>query len=357
MPTNGLTVILADQRDGHLPYVTPHLDSFVVVDTARILRQDHLTYRTTKWGTEVVYKGEPLRDVRSVWFRNMSSERIIEAHDVAQQVRKTLGETTTATAALHKLTHDLIGDPEQPYWARGIPVAETMQAYAASSLNRLAGAFVEMFPNARWVSPRSSLAAAMHKPAQIERAYRHGLRVPETVITSDPDEAGAFLRRLGRCVIKPLALNAPAGLNQYTTILTAADEINFSGLWANPQIFQEVLDPAYEVRVTVVGNKVFAAEVADARPPVEGRIRDWRTAFEHDSFRGTAIKLPRDIKAACLAMIGSYTGLRTGMYDFIVDKLGRWYFLEINPNGAWGFIEDATGYPIGKAFAAQLRGR
>jgi len=357
MPTDGLTVILADLRDGHLPYVTPHLDSFVVVDTARVLRRDHLTYRTTKTGTEVVYKGEPLRKVRNVWFRAMSSERIIEAHDVAQQVRETLGETTTATAALHKLVHDLLGDPEQPYWASGVPVAEIMQAYAASSLNRLAGAFVEMFPDARWVSPRSSLAAAMHKPAQIKRAQHHGLRVPETITTSDPDEAEAFLHRLGRCVVKPIALNAPAGLNQYTTVLTAADKINFQGLWANPQIFQEVLDPAYEVRVTVVGDRVFAAEVADARPPAEGRIRDWRTAFEHDSFRGTAIKLPREIEIACLDMIGSYPGLRTGMYDFIVDKRGRWYFLEINPNGAWGFIEDATGYPVGKAYAALLQGR
>lgn len=356
MSAKGLTVILADQRDGHLPYVTPHLDKFVVVDTARILRQDHLTYRTTKTGVEVVYRGEPLRDVQSVWFRAMSSERIIEAHDVALQVRETLGETTTATAALHKLIHDLIGDPEQSYWARGVPVAEIMQAYAASSLNRLAGAFVEMFPDARWVSPRSSLAAAMHKPAQIKRAYRCGLQVPETLVTSDPDEAEAFLHRLGRCVVKPLALNAPAGLNQYTTILSADDEIDFGGLWANPQIFQEVLDPAYEVRVTVIGSRVFAAEVADARPQVDGRIRDWRTAFEHDSFRGTAIKLPREIEAACLDMISTYPGLKTGMYDFIVDKHGRWYFLEINPNGAWGFIEDATGYPIGKAYAALLQG-
>lgn len=356
MSTKGLTVILADQRDGHLPYVTPHLDKFVVVDTARVLWQEHLTYRTTKAGVEVVYKGDPLQEVRSVWFRAMSSERIIEAHDVARQVRETLGETTTATAALHKLIHDLIGDTEQSYWARGVPVAEVMQAYAASSLNRLAGAFVEMFPDARWVSPRSSLVAAMHKPAQMERAYRCGLRVPETLVTSDPDEAEAFLYRLGRCVVKPLALNAPAGLNQYTTILNVADKINFSSLWANPQIFQEVLDPAYEVRVTVIGSHVFAAEVADARPQTDGRIRDWRTAFEHDSFRGTAIKLPREIETACLDMIATYPGLKTGMYDFIVDKRGRWYFLEINPNGAWGFIEDATGYPIGKAYAALLQG-
>jgi hypothetical protein len=49
-------------------------------------------------------------------------------------------------------------------------------------------------------------------------------------------------------------------------------------------------------------------------------------------------------------------GLRFAALDFIVAPDGRWWFLEANPNGQWGFIEDATGQPIADAIAADLQG-
>lgn len=31
--------------------------------------------------------------------------------------------------------------------------------------------------------------------------------------------------------------------------------------------------------------------------------------------------------------------LRFGAVDYVVDKSGKWYFLEINPNGQWQWLE------------------
>jgi len=41
--------------------------------------------------------------------------------------------------------------------------------------------------------------------------------------------------------------------------------------------------------------------------------------------------------------------LKFGALDFLLDKSGVYWFLEINPNGQWGFVEEETGLPISKA--------
>ncbi len=47
-------------------------------------------------------------------------------------------------------------------------------------------------------------------------------------------------------------------------------------------------------------------------------------------------------------------GLRFGALDFLVTPDGEWYFLEINPNGQWAWIEQETGLPISDAIADAL---
>jgi hypothetical protein len=40
----------------------------------------------------------------------------------------------------------------------------------------------------------------------------------------------------------------------------------------------------------------------------------------------------------------------------VLDKKGEIWFLEINPNGQWAFVEEVTGQPMGKALADLLQG-
>lgn len=50
----------------------------------------------------------------------------------------------------------------------------------------------------------------------------------------------------------------------------------------------------------------------------------------------------------------SALGSRFGVLDFLVTPAGEWYFLEINPNGQWAWIEQETGLPISSAIADAL---
>jgi D-alanine-D-alanine ligase-like ATP-grasp enzyme len=46
--------------------------------------------------------------------------------------------------------------------------------------------------------------------------------------------------------------------------------------------------------------------------------------------------------------------LRFAALDFAIDRAERWWFLELNANGQWMWIEHATGLPIASAVAAAL---
>ncbi|AGP58156.1 hypothetical protein [Streptomyces rapamycinicus] len=46
-------------------------------------------------------------------------------------------------------------------------------------------------------------------------------------------------------------------------------------------------------------------------------------------------------------------GLRYVALDFLVDPQGRWYLIDVNPNGQWGFIPDLRT-PITRALADLL---
>ena len=54
-----------------------------------------------------------------------------------------------------------------------------------------------------------------------------------------------------------------------------------------------------------------------------------------------------------LALMGRL-GLRFGALDFVVTPDEQWIFLEINSNGQWAFVEDATGQPITAAICDAL---
>ena len=47
-------------------------------------------------------------------------------------------------------------------------------------------------------------------------------------------------------------------------------------------------------------------------------------------------------------------GLRFGAIDLILTPDGRYVFLEINPNGAWLWMQRTTGLPIGEAICDVL---
>lgn len=202
--------------------------------------------------------------------------------------------------------------------------------------------------DAAWVNPPASDEVAHHKPLQLARAEEIGLSVPRTLITNDPAAAAAFADELGldRTVYKTFMATEE---NWRETRLLRADELELlEAVRLAPVIFQEYVDAAADVRVTVVGDELLAAEIAVA--PSSYRV-DYRMDMAAASF--TPAELPDEISDKLLALM-KRLDIVYGAIDLRRTGSGEYVFLEVNPAGEWLFVEERTALPITAAVADLL---
>ncbi|TDC23224.1 hypothetical protein E1265_13470 [Streptomyces sp. 8K308] len=115
-------------------------------------------------------------------------------------------------------------------------------------------------------------------------------------------------------------------------------------------LFQRWIDKAYEVRLTAVGNRHFAAEIHAGS--AASRI-DFRRDYDSLTYRPCTV--PRGIAEGVERLMAAFH-LRYAAMDFLVDQDGDWYLVDLNPNGQYGFIPDIRE-PITQALADLLEGR
>jgi glutathione synthase/RimK-type ligase-like ATP-grasp enzyme len=207
----------------------------------------------------------------------------------------------------------------------------------------------------------STVRAAEHKPRQLELACELGLDVPATLTTNDPAAVHAFwARQGGRVVVKALssfAIHDDAGREHvmFTSQLTDDDLAHLDQLALAPMTFQEHLAKAVELRVTLIGERVFAAAV-DSQALERARI-DWRKEGGRLEHAWTPYALPADV-AAKLLQLTARLGLSYGAVDVVVTPDHRHVFLEINPAGEWFWLDDVFGSrTLSTAIADTLLGR
>lgn len=205
---------------------------------------------------------------------------------------------------------------------------------------------------ARWMSHPFALADAEYKPRQLDMAVRCGLTPPPTMITNEPGEVRRFAEQYAPLVVKalsdPLLHERGRTSAVYTHLLTAADLGDLSGVETTAHLFQAFVPKAFEVRLTVVGDRLFPVAIHAGSP--EARI-DWRR--DYDALSYEVIGCPTHIAAGVRAYLTAY-GLRYGAFDFVVTPNGEWVWIECNAAGQWGWLGEACGLPIAAAFADEL---
>lgn len=209
------------------------------------------------------------------------------------------------------------------------------------------------FVGERWLNAPSAIELAENKPLQLVTANRLGFQVPSTYITNDPIRMRSFQQSYN-VIGKPLK-QALVGNNDETGVIFTSEiglttNEDDSAIRAAPVIYQHRIGKALDVRVTVVGESVFATGIHSQTDP--DSALDWRrgqnAALEH-----SVITLPDALSAACVKLTKHFN-LRFSAIDLILDEEGSWWFLEINPNGQWAWIEHRTGMPITGAIVDTL---
>jgi hypothetical protein len=222
----------------------------------------------------------------------------------------------------------------------------TLRAFALSETTQAVQGMLDALPCV-WVNPRGTDDTAHHKPLQWTVACQVGLRVPRTLVTNRPEAARAFLAELGigRVVFKAFLAMLEAW--RETRLATRQDLERLELVRYAPVIFQEYVE-GVDVRITVVGEQVFAAEI-DAR----------RTSYPFDMRMALGeanvkpVSLPEEVHDGVLRL-QRRLGLVYGAIDMRRTAAGDWVFFEVNPAGQWLFVEQRTGLPISQAVAALL---
>ena len=137
---------------------------------------------------------------------------------------------------------------------------------------------------------------------------------------------------------------------RYTEAVSTRDVAYAKTLRFCPVILQAYIPKQVELRITVVGRKVFAAEIRSQE--TNHTRHDWRR-YDHFKTPYFIHELPQDVIQHCVQLVEKL-GLCYGAIDMIVTPDGRYVFLEINSNGQYLWVEQATRLVISDAIADLL---
>lgn len=274
-----------------------------------------------------------------------------------------IGNSLTVSARFGDLSSDVAGHLRTPsrttelgavrsvYWRRPrwpefTHLDDDDAQFAAAQVRHGLGGTLYALDGPLWVNHPLRIAAADYKVAQLAAAARLGLRVPPTLVTNDLDDAKEFITAHREVIFKTLRWTPYE--RDGVRMTTWAEPVTIDDLdetvGAAPHLFQARVDKTADLRVLVVGEQVFAVRI-------ESGLLDWRKDYSALSYR--VVDLPDRLSRTLHDYLGHF-GLVSGSFDLALDKNGESHWLELNPNGQWGWLATETGLPMATAFAELL---
>ncbi|MDF0750154.1 hypothetical protein NLU14_07900 [Marinobacter sp. 71-i] len=242
--------------------------------------------------------------------------------------------------------------PKLPPPMPGLTIGE-QQFYLNEISTYLEGIYRNLSSNF-WLNSVFDIRMIENKPYQIELARSIGFSVPSFCVSNNVNICNDFFRKHDFCIFKPLKvglIEEPEGVGKvlYTTKVDSnfIEKIKTNG--AMPIYLQQQVIKKCDIRVTLVGNKIFGAKILSQNSDIS-RV-DWRRSdsmLAHEK-----VDIPSKLKDKCLRLCKLFN-LNFAAIDFVLDNSDRFWFLEINPNGQWAWIESLLGYPISNEIAELL---
>lgn len=204
--------------------------------------------------------------------------------------------------------------------------------------------------SAIWMNHPDSNSLASSKPMNLLFASNLGLKVPQTLISADSVEISKWLKNHQKSVIKAISYGLMERKNSAEMAFTQRVPNNFDVkediVPGVPVLLQEEVEKEADVRITLIGNKVFSAILTQ-----EGNEIDWRARTNMSKWN--SVQLPSYIEECCIKLC-KRLNLEFAAIDLVKSISGDFFFLELNPNGQWVWIEEETGLPISAAIVDHL---
>ena len=320
-----MILIVTSKRDGHVAAVSRHLD-----------------------------------DAGAPWVR-------INIEDFATNVQV---EVTPATGAGKLLVMDsgkeiTLAEVSAVWFRKPDPVAiqhfdmdPAALEYIEAEFNEIILGLYALLDRAYWINNPFNTRIAHRKLLQLKTAAEVGFTVPKTLVTNRPEVALGFADQVdGDLAIKSLGAisvmqdqgGQAVQYGIFTRRISRAELIELSDKVGHmPTLFQKFIPKKSELRVTCVGEQIFACQIQTRADDITSD--DYR--FDTPNLQHTAIDCSELTSRLHLYM--KAFGLNFGCFDFIVSESGEAIFLECNANGQWYWVEERTGQPIALAIASLL---
>lgn len=199
---------------------------------------------------------------------------------------------------------------------------------------------LSVYEDVLWLNNPISTFKAENKFLQLKYAKELGFEIPESIASNNRS-----ILPEGKLLIKSIDtayfLEGSHEAFLYTTLVDE-NELNSSNLRSLPLMIQEYIGPKKDIRVTVIGNELFAVKIVKDH---EGIVGDWRK--QKGKLVYSQINLPDTISDYCLK-ITNMLGLKIAGID-LIESDGTYYFIEINPTGEWAWLITEGGLEIDTA--------
>lgn len=193
-------------------------------------------------------------------------------------------------------------------------------------------------------------------------AAQIGLKTPDTLISNNYEKVKSFIRKnrdlemetIAKCFTPHFWENEDGTASQQNTSKVTESQLDPDSLRLSPLIFQPYINPLYEVRVTIIGDRIFSMKIADADFEHRSLPGDWRQFLGAKSILKSVHTLPQTITDKLRQLMVRF-GLVFAAIDLIVDMQGDYVFLELNEAGQFLFCEQyCPGLPLLANFSALL---
>jgi glutathione synthase/RimK-type ligase-like ATP-grasp enzyme len=194
----------------------------------------------------------------------------------------------------------------------------------------------------RCVNRYSASRLVRNKAVQLRMARASGLKTPATLMSNSPAAVRRFFDQYpDNAICKAFASHVWQQQDSEDLMVTETFSLNREELPADdevftyaPAIYQEKVRKQFDVRAVLMGERVYSFAV---RTPANSL--DWR----HDAaLRNVAVEriaTPAAVESGILRFAAA-AGVCTGSLDFAVDRNGEWWFLEINEQGQFLWLDD-----------------
>ncbi len=192
-----------------------------------------------------------------------------------------------------------------------------------------------------WCINKFSAARFIHnKAVQLNLARACGLHVPETLLSNSPSRIREFVgRNPNKTIGKGFSPHVWQRSDEEGVSVTETFKLTPESLPQDevltyaPGIYQEMVVKQFDIRMVIMGHRVYSFALHNPK-----KALDWRQDAGLGNVKVEIIPTPADVEKGILEFARK-SNICFGSVDFAVDNNGQWWFLEINEQGQFLWLD------------------